>query len=122
MNITIMNSLFFPGACKSGSATTCRRSKSILKHLSLWLLMLFALSGTAWAQEYYVFKSNNYYMCNNSSSVERTQDFDPATCIWTFQDSTLSNGGYYLYVSGNYSRNYALALSTNSGQNYSTWN
>lgn len=104
MNITIMNSLAFPGACKAGTATTSRWSKPFLKHLSLWLLMLFALSGSAWAQQYYVFKSGNYYMYNNNNgSVGRTQTFDPATCIWTYQNYKLSNGGYYLQMNKYYS-------------------
>lgn len=122
MNITIMNSLSFPGACKSGTATTCRRSKSILKHLSLWLLMLFALSGTAWAQQYYVFESNGYYLSVNSNgnttTVSTQTGFSP-DCVWEYSDSKLSitKGGTTYYLQGG---DGSLSITSNSSE-ASTW-
>lgn len=121
MNITIMNSLSFPGACKAGTATTSRWSKSILKHLSLWLLMLLALSGSAWAQQYYVFKSDNNYMGHNGSSIVNKTTFDE-TCIWKYYDNHLkaSDDSYlYIEVEGNYwNRTYTLKLDPSP---QSTW-
>lgn len=118
-----MNFSVFSGAGRAGTATSPHRSKTLLKHLSLWLILLLGISGSAWAQTYYVFKSGNNYMGHNgNNNITNKTTFD-ATCIWRFDNGHLiASNSNYLYVSrsGN-DRNptYTLTLVNSSPQ--STW-
>lgn len=54
----------------------------------LWVMLAFSVG--AWAQSYYVFKSGNYYMTVNNGALDRTETFNPSTCIWTLDNNNLS--------------------------------
>ena len=92
------------------------------KFLVLLVLgMLMPCTGT-WAQTYYVFRNSatgNYFMTANNSGLARNTGFDPATCLWVLNGSTLSttiNGTTYTL---GYDRN---GLGTNNNRyQFSNW-
>ena len=58
------------------------------------LMLIMLLGGSAWAQTYYVFRNTaagNYFMTANNSGLARNAGFNPATCLWVLNGTTLSN-------------------------------
>lgn len=95
--------------CTDNTTSTTRHHKGAkpaqgLRKI-LAILMLMTISISAWAQQQYVFisdETNGYFIGLNNNSVVATQTFTTGSCVWTASGALNNTNNRQLYIGSAY--------------------
>lgn len=93
---------------------------TLMKRITMMLVLIVSFALGARAAQYVFYNANyGYYLALNGTNLERTDTFNPSTCVWTGPDG---NSGTFSIKSGNrtYYLRYSNGLTTTTNNNNAT--